>query len=115
MAKKFVSTYPFPSRFGSHSSMVLSQNEDEVLCEDEFGRYSTSKKNLDSGLADPNRTATSRISKLFQSKKDMLMCIVVGLGSYLLVEYKYGTEALAPYGAGFVVGVVLMGLCSALP
>jgi hypothetical protein len=58
-----------PSRFGSHSSMVVEANEiaqwnkdmsarlekDEVLCEDDEHYYITKKNMLDTGLADPNR------------------------------------------------------------
>ena len=58
-----------PSRFGSHSSMVVEANEiaqwnkdmnarlekDEVLCEDDDHYYITKKNRLDTGLADPNR------------------------------------------------------------
>lgn len=70
MAKKVVSTYPYPSRYGSHLTMVVSENGDTVTCEDEFGKYSTKKGYLDSGLTDPNRTATSRLGKLLQGKKE---------------------------------------------
>ena len=44
------------SWFGSHSDMVVEEiNEEEVMCEDQHGRYKTLKTRLDSGLADPNR------------------------------------------------------------
>jgi hypothetical protein len=58
-----------PSRFGSHSSMVVDPNEvpawkknmnaklakDEVMCEDDDHYYITKKNRIDSGMADPNR------------------------------------------------------------
>ena len=51
-----------PSWFGSHESMVVdhgeldySVSEEQVVCKDDNGYYVTEKKNLDSGLADPNR------------------------------------------------------------
>ena len=44
------------SWFGSHLDMVVEEiNEEEVMCEDQHGRYKTLKTRLDSGLADPNR------------------------------------------------------------
>jgi len=63
--------YIYPSRFGSHSSMVddektislrdLSEiKEDEVALEDENGLYISKLKRVDSGLADPNRYANVR-------------------------------------------------------
>jgi hypothetical protein len=62
--------YPYPSRFGSHKSMV---KEDcgllNVVCVDEFGDYLTGRDRLDNGRADPNRYATSRLGLLFQSRK----------------------------------------------
>ena len=47
--------YAFPSRFGSHSSMVIKTLEDTVICKDEFGEYETKASRLDDGTADPNR------------------------------------------------------------
>jgi hypothetical protein len=67
MAKKIVEkevekgTYNYPSRFGSHAAMIDKdrteklKNPDLVVCKDEFGFYTTEKKKLDSGVADPNR------------------------------------------------------------
>lgn len=64
MAKKFQYTkkqhetgvtITTPSAYGSHSSMVVEENGDEVTCEDERGKYTTLRSRLDSGLADPNR------------------------------------------------------------
>ena len=49
------------SWFGSHAEMVVEELEDEkVKCEDEKGFYITEKRNLDNGLADPNRYSTKR-------------------------------------------------------
>ena len=58
--------YTLPSRFGSHASMVISENEDgTVICKDEYGEYKTTKDRLDDKLADPNRySATSRVVKV---------------------------------------------------
>jgi hypothetical protein len=57
--------YSYPSHYGSHSSMVvsrqrhlldnLSKDGDVIVLEDERGEYSTTRKYIDSGLADPNR------------------------------------------------------------
>ena len=56
--------YPYPSRYGSHKSMV-NEGATEVLdikswvvCEDEVGRYVTRTKKLDSGMVDPHRLAS---------------------------------------------------------
>ena len=44
------------SWFGSHADMVVEEiNEKEVMCEDQNGRYKTSRDRRDNGLADPNR------------------------------------------------------------
>jgi hypothetical protein len=58
--------YAYPSRFGSHASMVVKRNEaaGTCVCEDEYGRYKTTIDRLDDKLADPNRYAESRLSKL---------------------------------------------------
>ena len=60
MAKNILPTkkeekYKFPSRFGTHKSMVLEETNGVVVCEDEFGTYITSSDRIDNGLADPNR------------------------------------------------------------
>lgn len=54
--------YEFPSRFGSHSSMIVKDDkgiektcENLVVLKDENGEYSTERKYLDTGLVDPNR------------------------------------------------------------
>lgn len=58
--------YLYPSRFGSHKSMVIEENADgTVILADEFGIYTTTKDRLDDGVADPKRYAESRIQKLF--------------------------------------------------
>ena len=71
MAKKDEkSSYKYKSRFGSHKEMIVEDTGDgEVVCEDEFGIYTTRKDRIDSGLADPNRYAESRLDKLIGSKK----------------------------------------------
>ena len=69
MAKSVVATktaeYKMPSRFGSHTSMVVADREDgTVVCRDEFGDYWTYKDRLDIMLSDPSRyTATHRLVK----------------------------------------------------
>lgn len=67
--------YPYPSRYGSHKSMVVKDSDDYndtdyVVCKDEFGEYITSKNRLDNGLADPNRCASSRLTNLFVRVKE---------------------------------------------
>jgi len=47
--------YPYPSRYGTHKSMVVEQTDGVVVCEDEFGKYITSADRIDNGTADPNR------------------------------------------------------------
>jgi len=50
-----------PSRYGSHSSMVVRELEGgRVVCQDDVGEYTTLKSRLDNGMADPNRYSTSR-------------------------------------------------------
>ena len=41
--------------YGSHREMVIEDWGDMVKCQDDIGTYLTPKRNLDSGLADPNR------------------------------------------------------------
>ena len=53
--------YNYPSRFGSHASMIVEEHDwslqpGEVLLEDEYGQYVTTKDQLDTALNDPNRT-----------------------------------------------------------
>jgi len=62
--------YPYPSRHGSHGSMIneektaeltaLHGNSKNVVLEDENGFYITEKRRLDTGLADPNRYSSRR-------------------------------------------------------
>lgn len=48
--------YPYPSKYGSHQSMVVEElNDGKVICEDEKGRYETTVSRLDNGEADPRR------------------------------------------------------------
>lgn len=62
--------YAYPSCFGSHKSMMVRENEDgTVVCADEFGEYTTERKRLDNGLADPNRYVESRLGKLFAGRE----------------------------------------------
>lgn len=67
--------YPYPSKYGSHSSMI---NEEEtakltdanlVVCSDETGNYTTSRERLDTRLADPNRYHSDRFVNFFQKEK----------------------------------------------
>lgn len=62
--------YSFPSRFGSHTSMLSTDRdtvlEGQVYCVDEYGKYLTERSRLDSGLADPNRYSVNRLGKLFE-------------------------------------------------
>jgi hypothetical protein len=59
--------YKYPTRYGSHQSMVDMEKtgelnkENKVVIEDEHGYYITDENRLDSGLADPNRYKTSRL------------------------------------------------------
>ena len=56
-------SYPLPSRYGSHSCMVVAEFlavtptgiEDCVLMQDEWGQYWTTTDRIDNGLADFNR------------------------------------------------------------
>jgi hypothetical protein len=54
--------YPYQSRFGSHLKMVIKDNNDgTVICKDEFGEYTTLKRRLDNGMADPSRFNSTRV------------------------------------------------------
>jgi len=61
--------YPYPSRYGSHESMVVENKEGEpwIVCKDEKGPYVTSRTHLESGLMDPYRLTTSKY------RRDMLV------------------------------------------
>jgi hypothetical protein len=71
-------SYRYPSRFGSHSSMIDTletprlDDPTKVVIADEYGIYTTERRNLDTGMADPARYAESRLGKLFEksAKKD---------------------------------------------
>jgi len=60
-------SYDYPTRFGSHSSMIDEEkttelnDEQRVVLEDEHGYYTTERKRIDSGLADPNRYKSDRL------------------------------------------------------
>ncbi len=70
--------YPYPSRFGSHKSMLnvdatgRLQETSPNMCViiDEYGEYTTNVMNLDNGLADPARYSQSRLDRLFEKSKD---------------------------------------------
>jgi hypothetical protein len=70
MAKKEISTYKYPSRFGSHTSMIVRQEGDSFVLEDEFGEYTTERFYLENNCADPHRTAQRRLTKLFGGGKN---------------------------------------------
>ena len=56
--------YPYPSRFGSHSSMIVHADStlpSLVVLEDEHGLYTTDISRVDSGLSDSHRYAASRL------------------------------------------------------
>ena len=60
--KKNNVVYPYPSRYGSHKTMIISENDDgSVVCKDEWGNYTTFADRLDNGLADPNRFNGNRV------------------------------------------------------
>ena len=60
--------YTYPTRYGSHASMVDMEKtgelnkENKVVIQDEHGYYITDESRLDNGLADPNRYKTSRLT-----------------------------------------------------
>ena len=60
--------YTYPTRYGSHTSMVDMEKtgelnkENKVVIQDEHGYYITDESRLDNGLADPNRYKTSRLT-----------------------------------------------------
>lgn len=62
--------YLYPSRFGTHKTMVVREEGDNVVCQDEFGEYVTPKIRVDNGCADPNRYNISRIGKLFAGHRE---------------------------------------------
>ena len=49
------------SWFGSHSEMIVEELDDgRVVCQDDKGKYVTTIKIIDSGLADKNRFELNR-------------------------------------------------------
>lgn len=69
MAKKEIK-YGYPSRFGSHTSMINHEETqklfnsgitDMVVCTDEYGDYVTFSKRLDTGGIDTKRSDGRRI------------------------------------------------------
>ena len=56
---------PYPSRYGSHESMVVENNEGDawIACKDDKGPYVTSRTHLESGLMDPNRLTTAKFRR----------------------------------------------------
>ena len=58
--------YLYPSRFGSHASMIDEEktselnDESKVVLLDEYGHYVTCRTRLDNGLADPKRAYPPR-------------------------------------------------------
>lgn len=66
--------YPFPSRFGSHASMIDSSfsefvtDPNFVVCKDTEGLYITEKKRLDSGMSDPFRYASEEYRNNYLAK-----------------------------------------------
>ena len=59
--------YLYPSRFGSHSSMIDEEktfelnDENKVVLLDEHGYYITSRDRLDNGISDPRRADGRRL------------------------------------------------------
>ena len=60
-------TYPYPSQFGSHSSMIDQEATVKlddlklVACRDAYGVYVTERNRLDNGLSDNNRANGRRM------------------------------------------------------
>jgi len=73
--KKSSVGYPYPSRYGSHKSMIDEEkskalnNPALVVCTDEWGDYTTYIDRLDSGLADPKRCNGNRVRYEKDKKK----------------------------------------------
>ena len=69
--------YPYPSRYGSHASMLVScqeiprsrMNTGWVVCEDERGKYATGVKKLDDGFHDPWRTCSIELRQEMMRNK----------------------------------------------
>jgi len=75
MAKKEEAKYKYPSRFGSHASMVdkikteILGSVDKVVCVDEYGDYITYRDRLDNGMMDSLRADGSRVKYEKETKK----------------------------------------------
>ena len=80
MAKSFkgktaTEKYLYPSRFGSHASMLNEVATEElgseglVVLTDEWGDYKTEEYRLDNGLNDPNRNDYSRYEEKTKNDK----------------------------------------------
>lgn len=73
--KKSATTYPYPSRYGSHKSMINEEKTKEldnptlVVLTDEWGDYTTLISRLDTGLADPIRFDGERTRYEKEKKK----------------------------------------------
>ena len=67
--------YLYPSKYGSHSSMINEEETESltdknlVVCQDDVGNYTTSRDRLDTGLADPNRYHSDRFVNFYQKEK----------------------------------------------
>ena len=68
--------YPYPSRFGSHASMINHEetaklnNLNYVVCTDEFGDYITLISSLDNGLADVMRHNRKSVWEKMSNRKE---------------------------------------------
>ena len=60
---KTKATYQYPSRFGTHTSMLVSDATEDgsVKAKDEYGEYTTNMKNVDNNQIDWNRADYKRI------------------------------------------------------
>ena len=47
----------YPSRYGSHASMVIVDFGNDVMLKDNNGHYLTTKSKMDTGLVDQHRAA----------------------------------------------------------
>ena len=61
--KKEKVKYDFPSRFGTHKSMLVGEPDADgnVTAKDEYGEYRTNMKLVDTGLVDWNRASGKRL------------------------------------------------------
>ena len=64
---KKVEPYKYPTRYGSHSSMIDEKKteelnkENKVVIQDEHGYYVTDEDRIDNGLSDPKRYCSKRL------------------------------------------------------